>query len=230
MQIWPNLQHTFACCFFSSLSKGFIFSGITPGIVLLLSVYWLLDLDHPTRILVAGCGVNWGCSQLLGAIGLCNPSMTMLRLDWMVGWGRPLHVELDDIIPGFIWSVSGVNNPRAPWCHGFTTLVLEPMCLVYHLSHGAGSSWVIPIWYWCVTEVVYHLTSCGIIPGFIPVVKNCVTEMHKPWIGSFTLSIGVSMLSRTILLCLQAVFWEWQFFWARGCGFPWYFRDNWLFN
>jgi len=152
MQIWPNLQHTFACCFFSSLSKGFIFSGITAGVVLLLLVYWLLGLDHPTRTLVSRCSVNWGCSQLLCAIGLCDPSMAILRLGWMVGWDCPLYVELDGFIPEFIWSVSGVANPRAPWCHGFTTLVLETMWLVYHLSHGAGSSWVIPIWYRCVTE------------------------------------------------------------------------------
>jgi len=128
VQIWPNLQHTLACCFFSSLSNEFIFSGIAAGVVLLLLVYWLLGLDHPTRILVSRWSVNWSCSQLWCAIGFWNSSMVMLRLDWLVGWDRPLHVELDDIIPGFIWSVSGVNNPRAPCCHCPLGLHVNPSC------------------------------------------------------------------------------------------------------
>jgi len=43
---------------------------------------------------------------------------------------------------------------------------------------------VFPIWYNCVTEVVYHLTLFGMSPGPILVVRACLTGMHHPEIWS----------------------------------------------
>jgi len=113
--------------------------------------------------------------------------MVVLRLDWLVGWNHPLHVELDDIIPGFVWSVSGVIIPAHPDAedqqHWFWNLCAWCTTLTMRKVHPGWFQSGIIVW----LRVVYHLTLCGILPGFILVVKGCLTGMHNSGIWSPTL-------------------------------------------
>jgi len=112
----------------------------------------------------------------------------MLWSNWLVDWGHPLHMEWDDIIPGFVWSVTGVNNPSAPWCRGsqhwFWGLCAWCATLTRRKVHHECFQSGIIVW----LREVCRLTLCGMPPGLILVVKACSTGMHHPDIWSPTLS------------------------------------------